>query len=147
MAGLSRAYTHYYHRKYHTAGFLWQGRFKLQPIQKEQYLITCGRYIERNPVKAGMVEFAESYPYSSAQFYCLGKADGITQESPLFVSFGKEILPRQSNYKEFLRNFNAEEDESFERIEEPKGDKEFLRRLIKENGRYLPRRKGKAGKY
>ncbi|MFH1504212.1 MAG: transposase [Candidatus Omnitrophota bacterium] len=56
MAGIARSYVYYYHRKYKSAGHLWQGRFKSQPIQKELYLLGCGRYIERNPVKAGMVE-------------------------------------------------------------------------------------------
>lgn len=147
MAGLARAYTHYYHRTYQTSGFLWQGRFKLQPIQKENYLIACGRYIERNPVRAGIVEEAHSYSYSSAAFYCIGKADPITHENPLYASFGNTPLEIQSRYRNFLRNFDAEEENSFRRLQEPKGDKEFIRRLVKENGRYLPRRKGKLRKY
>jgi len=51
MAGLARAYVYYYHHKYQSSGHLWQGRFKSQPIEKEHYLLSCGRYIERNPVK------------------------------------------------------------------------------------------------
>jgi REP element-mobilizing transposase RayT len=51
MAGIARSYVHYHHKKYNVSGYLWQGRFKAQPIQKEQYLLACGRYIERNPVR------------------------------------------------------------------------------------------------
>ena len=146
MAGLSRAYTHYHHKVYLTSGFLWQGRFKLQPVQKERYLIACGRYIERNPVVAGIVLRAQDYYYSSARFYCLGDKDGITMEDPTFVDFGNEIKLRQSAYTEFLRSFDDEAGKCFENLENPQGDKEFTRRLIKAHGRYLPRRRGRLTK-
>lgn len=38
IAGLQRSYSCYHHRTYGTSGFLWQGRFKLQPVQKDIYL-------------------------------------------------------------------------------------------------------------
>jgi putative transposase len=79
MAGLHRAYSHYHHKLYGTTGFLWQGRFKMQPIQQDLYLKGCGRYIERNPVSAGLVQEAYEYCHSSARFYCLGQEDGLTQ--------------------------------------------------------------------
>ncbi len=142
MAGLNRAYTHYYHKNYFTSGFLWQGRFKLQPMQKERYLIACGRYIERNPVRAGIVLEPQDYFYSSVRFYCHGESDGVTTEDPEFIQFGREIIQRQAAYREFLRNFDTEEEESFANLDAPRGDKEFIKKLIKEHGRYVPRRKG-----
>jgi putative transposase len=142
MAGLNRAYTHYYHATYHTAGYLWQGRFKSQPVEKERYLIACGRYIERNPVRAGMVLEAYEYPYSSARFYCTGQSDGITTEDPAFCEFGRDIMEKQNSYKEFLRKFDSEEEKFFEDLEKPLGSQEFIRRLLRINGRYMPRRKG-----
>jgi len=146
MAGLNRAYTHYHHKTYFTAGFLWQGRFKLQPVQKERYLIACGRYIERNPVMANIVLCAQDYPYSSAKFYCLGKTDGLTVEDPTFSQFGKEFNQRRASYQEFLRSFDNEAEDSFGRLEVPRGDKEFMNRLIREKGRYISRRRGKPTK-
>ncbi|MFH1190574.1 MAG: transposase [Candidatus Omnitrophota bacterium] len=146
MAGLSKAYSCYHHSSYLVSGFLWQGRFKLQPVQKEGYLISCGRYIERNPVRAGMVNEAYEYSYSSARFYCLGQADGITAENPLFPEFGIDLTSRHNAYIEFLRDFNNEEEQSFDNLERPVGNKEFIRRLIKENGRFLPRRRGRLAK-
>lgn len=143
MAGLNRAYTHYYHKIYLSSGFLWQGRFKLQPVQKERYLVACGRYIERNPVRANIVVEAQDYLYSSARFYCFGASDNLTSEDPTFIQFGKEITQRQTTYKEFLRNFDTEEENSFTNIEYPKGDEGFIKRLVKEHGRYMPRRRGK----
>lgn len=143
MAGLNRAYTHYYHKTYETSGFLWQGRFKSQPVQKEKYMLACGRYIERNPVRAGLVLEAVDYSYSSARFYCLGKADSITVQDPLYPEFGSDVKQRQINYTKFLHNFDTEEEKTFANLENPLGDKEFLRRLIRESGRYIPRRRGR----
>jgi len=142
MAGLNHAYTHYYHATYHTAGYLWQGRFKSQPVEKERYLITCGRYIERNPVRAGIVSEAHEYPYSSARFYCKGSSDGVTVEDPTFSEFGEDIIKRRNSYTEFLRKFDTEEERSFRNFEYPLGSEEFRRGLLKVNGRYQPRRKG-----
>jgi putative transposase len=143
MAGLHRSYACYHHRVYQTAGFLWQGRFKVQPVEKENYLVTCGRYIERNPVRADLVKEAFEYPYSSAAYYCLGHDDGLAQESPLFISFGNDIESRRAHYSDFLRNFNQEEERCFKDLSNPQGSKEFLRRLAFANGRYLPKRRGR----
>lgn len=146
MAGLHRAYSHYFHKRYGTTGFLWQGRFKLQPIQRELYLKACGRYVERNPVRAGIVSEACEYPYSSARFYCTGQDDKITQVTPLFGDFGQDIVICRNTYREFLKSFDNEEEKYFSCLEIPCGNKEFLRRLIKKGGHLLPRRKGrKAG--
>ena len=146
MAGLNRSYACYHHRTYHTAGFLWQGRFKLQPVQKEQYLVTCGRYIERNPVRANMVQEAQDYPYSSAQHYCLGRANNLTTQTPCYSDFGPDITQRRVTYSKFLKDFDEGQDRVFANMETPLGSIEFVRRLVKENGRYFPKRRGRPKK-
>ena len=106
----------------------------------------CGRYVERNPVRAGLVAEACEYKYSSAQFYCIGKNDGLTQASPCFEDFGRDAATRQHACKEFLRTFDSEEEKYFSNIEIPCGNKEFVRRLIKVGKHFMPRRQGrKAG--
>lgn len=142
MSGLARAYVYYYHKKYQSSGHLWQGRFKSQAVEKDLYLLSCGRYIERNPVQAKMTEFAQDYPYSSAGYYVSGKDDGLTKEDPLFVDrFGS-----RAKYREFLMAFAPEEERPFENLELPQGSREFLKRLIKDKGLFLPRRRGRSGK-
>jgi len=145
MAGFARAYTHYYHGKFKTAGYLWQGRFKAQAVQKDEYMIACGRYIERNPVKAGIVKQAHEYPHSSAQFYCLGVDDGITSEDPVYIEYGRDKTEREAKYGEFLNDFDVEQKEQFDEMEKPVGCLEFLRRLVQVNGRLVSRRRGKPG--
>lgn len=143
MAGLHRSYSHYHHSAYATAGFLWQGRFKMQPIQKESYLIGCGRYVERNPVRAGMVNEADEYEHSSARYYCLGRQDNITSIDPYFVDLSQDLRERQQKYREFLQNFDSEEERYFAQLDLPCGNSEFIRRLILKDGHLFPRRKGR----
>jgi len=142
MAGVARSYVYYYQKNYNLGGHIWQGRFKSQPIEKERYLLSCGRYIERNPVKAKIVNFAEKYEYSSARFYCIGASDNLTTEDPCFESFGKDIAERRKNYSEFLKTFEEQEEIMFKENESPIGSAEFKARLVCEQGRYIPRRKG-----
>lgn len=142
MSGLARAYVYYHHKKYQLSGHLWQGRFKSQAVEKDLYLLACGRYIERNPVQAKMAEAAEDYPYSSAGYYVFGKDDGLTKKNPLFAdSFGS-----RDKYREFLMAFAPEEERPFESLEFPQGSKEFLKRLVKDKGLFLPRRRGRIRK-
>jgi putative transposase len=143
MAGLHRSYSHYHHRAYATTGFLWQGRFKMQPIQKELYLVACGRYVERNPVRAGMVNQPYEYEHSSARYYCLGIFDNITSADPYFMGLSKNAQERQEHYRRLLLNFDSEEERHFTQFDSPCGNTEFVKRLILENGHLLPRRRGR----
>lgn len=58
-------YVPYINRHYGTSGTLWEGRYKASLIQEENYLLTCMRYIEMNPVRANMVAHPRQYRWSS----------------------------------------------------------------------------------
>ena len=62
-------YTREYNLKNKRWGPLWRERFKSMLIEDERYLYACGKYIEENPVKAGLVEEGADWEYSSARFY------------------------------------------------------------------------------
>src|SRR5579864_6452537 len=66
MGWLLTAHVRRYHRHYHSSGHVWQGRFRAFPIQEDDHLLTVLRYIERNPVRAGLVEQAQDWRWSSA---------------------------------------------------------------------------------
>ena len=144
MAGLARSYVHYYQKNYNLGGHIWQGRFKSQPIEKEKYLLSCGRYIERNPVKAKIVNLSEQYEYSSAKFYCKGAFDNLTSEDPYFESFGKDLPQRRKNYSGYLKTYEEQEELMFKENESPIGSADFKARLLYEQGRYISRRKGRT---
>ena len=65
MHWLLTAHVRRYQRHYHSTGHVWQGRFKAFPIQEDEHLLVVLRYIERNPLRAGLVERAERWPWSS----------------------------------------------------------------------------------
>ena len=66
MGWLLTAHVRRYHRHYHGTGHLYQGRFRSFPIQEDDHLLTVLRYIERNPVRAGLVDLAQDWLWSSA---------------------------------------------------------------------------------
>ncbi len=64
MQMLGRYYVHYFNNRYKRTGTLWEGRYKATLIDSEQYLLTCMRYIELNPVRAqNMAEHPADYPW------------------------------------------------------------------------------------
>lgn len=65
MQSLARMYVMYFNRAYRRTGTLWEGRYKSCLVQEETYLLQLYRYIELNPVRAGMVEDPAEYSWSS----------------------------------------------------------------------------------
>jgi len=82
MQGINLAYTIWFNRKYRRVGHLWQDRFKSFLVQKDsRYLLECGRYIERNPVRAGLVGHPGDYVWSSFKVHGKGKSDDMTDSN------------------------------------------------------------------
>lgn len=69
MQWLLTAHVRRYHRWYDSSGHVWQGRFKAFPIEQDAHLLTVLRYIEQNPVRAGLVGRAEDWRWSSARIW------------------------------------------------------------------------------
>jgi putative transposase len=72
MKHLGQRYVQYVNRTYKRSGTLWEGRFRSCLTQSEQYVLACHRYIELNPVRAGMVKKPQDYPWSSYSANALG---------------------------------------------------------------------------
>jgi putative transposase len=104
LAGLLRSYVHYYNRRYGFCGHLWQGRFKSPAIEVDRYLLSCGRYIERNPVEACLAEYAWDYPWSSCRHYALGLGDALLAANPWYDQFGSDAAARLQRWREFLQD-------------------------------------------
>ncbi len=65
MMWLGTAHVRRYHEHYHSSGHVYQGRFRSFPIQDNDHLLTVLRYVERNPVRAGLVQRAQDWRWSS----------------------------------------------------------------------------------
>ena len=142
MSGINRSYTHYYHKKYKTSGYLWQGRFISKPIEKDAYLTRCGGYIEMNPVRARLVKSPEEYKYSSSRYYVLGEPNGLITEDPAYSSFGATVEERQKAYLRYLLELDEETGSKLS-SSAIIGSREFGNKLCRKKGRLVPRRKGK----
>lgn len=99
MKQINLKYHYYFRRRYRYCGHLWQGRFKSLLIEKDSYLIACARYIERNPVRAKMVEKAEDYRWSSYLYYVNGKNNPLLDRDPLYQGLGVDDKKRQESYQ------------------------------------------------
>lgn len=69
MQWLTTAHVRRYHRHYRTSGHLWQDRYKSFPIETDDHLYIVLRYIERNPLRAKMVDGAQDWPWSSLRWW------------------------------------------------------------------------------
>lgn len=143
MASLQRAYTHYFNRTRTRRGYLWQGRFKSQPVEGGRYFRACARYIEQNPVRSGMVRNPEDYPYSSAAFYGLGHPDDVTSESEFFKEFIYTNTDARRAYLKFIQDDPGNEEKSLFNFEGPAVGERFLRQLQRDGYRFKLRAAGR----
>ncbi len=105
---LGRYYVPYYNHSYRRSGTLWEGRYKATLIDSESYLLTCMRYIELNPVRAGMVEHPSGYPWSSYRCNALGEPDELVQPHPMYLRLGKTDEERQATYRQLFKHHITE---------------------------------------
>ena len=92
-------YAQYLQRKYNKIGHVWQGRYKSSLIEKEDYLLRCGYYIEDNPRRAGLIQELKYWPWSSYHFYAYGKPDSIIDIDEDYLYLGGTVIERQLNYQ------------------------------------------------
>jgi len=95
-------YSRWYRKQCTYSGHLWQGRYKSPLIEAESYFLECGRYIERNPVRAGVTQHAGDYPWSSFAHYGMGILDPLLDEDPYYASLGRTSRERCESYKDYV---------------------------------------------
>jgi len=83
---------------------LWEGRYKATLIDTEAYLLTCMRYIELNPVRAGMVGHPSEYPWTSYHRNALGKPNSLLSPYLEYQRLGKDDEERQAAYRQLFKH-------------------------------------------
>lgn len=120
-------------------GYLWQGRFASVAMD-EDHLLACARYVELNPVRAGLAGRPQGWRWSSARAHLTGRDDGVVRVAPL--------LDRVGDWAEFLAAGLDEADHrairAGERTGRPLGSDAFVADLEQRLGRVLAR--GKPGR-
>jgi putative transposase len=103
LQSLGRRYVRHVNDSYRRSGTLWEGRYKSTVIDSEAYLLACYRYVEANPLRAGMVAAAEDHPWSSYRRNALGHADPLVTEHPVFTALGPTPEARNQAYAALFR--------------------------------------------
>ena len=103
MKRLGQRYVQHVNRTYRRSGTLWEGRFRSCPVQEDGYLLRCYRYIELNPVRAGMVSHPGDYSWSSYAANASGDRTPVVTPHPLYLALGKSSAERRSAYRALFR--------------------------------------------
>jgi putative transposase len=103
MQYVGRHYVPYINHTYGTSGSLWEGRYKASLIHDEEYLLTCMRYIELNPVRANMVRSPNQYRWSSYRCNGQGKMDELVTPHVMYLALGKTQATRLEAYKALFK--------------------------------------------
>lgn len=98
MQSIGRRYVQYFNRTYRRTGTLWEGRYKATVIDSDEYFMACSRYIELNPVRAGMVSSPGEYPWSSYQINALGKNLEFITPHVNYLALGQDRASCQRAY-------------------------------------------------
>ena len=104
MHDINLLYALFYKRRYAYRGHLWQGRFKSLLIDQERYLLACARYVELNPVKAGLVHDPAAYAWTSYRTYAHGRDNPLIAPNPLYEAMGATAFERQEYYRQFIQD-------------------------------------------
>ncbi len=144
MKGLAGRATRYRNRLEGRSGTLWEGRYRSSPVDTDTYLLACCRYIELNPVRAGMVADAADYPWSSLRQRVGLDGDVWIDRDPAYLSLGEAEAVRRQRYGRFMDE--AVPDGEWKLIRQGiqrgqlTGPDRFARKVEKITGRRMERR-------
>ncbi len=130
MKRLSGRQTRYVNRLDRRSGTLWESRYKSSPIQTDEYLLACIRYVELNPVRAQVVADAQDYRWSSYQARMKGHERVMADFDPCYLALGESTEERQIRYREYLQSAIPDGEWAF--IQEA-----VARGQLTGNGRYI----------
>ena len=102
MKQLGQRYVQYINRTYQRSGTLWDGRYRSCLTQEENYVLSCYRYIELNPVRAKMVAHPSDYRWSSCRANAYGETSSLLVPHESYLAFGSNQFARQACYLELL---------------------------------------------
>jgi putative transposase len=103
MQSLGRRYVKYFNDRHARTGTLFEGRFRATVVDTEEYLLTCYRYIEENPVRAGLAQNAAGYRWSSHAANAYGAEDNLVTPHERYEALGSTRETRQATYRALFR--------------------------------------------
>ena len=102
MQSLGRRFVQYINQTYRRSGTLWEGRHKASVIDADNYLLRCMRYIELNPVRAGMADHPAEYIWSSYRANAQGAFSDLVTPHNCYLALAAEGSDRRACYRELF---------------------------------------------
>ena len=99
MKSVGEKYVKRFNRQYERSGTLWEGRYRGSLVSDDRYWVTCLRYIELNPVRAGLVPSPDLYAWSSYRAHAFGQGDPLLTAHPLLLALGQNSINRQAAWR------------------------------------------------
>jgi putative transposase len=99
MQYVGRYYVRYFNHRHCRSGTLFDGRFRSSIVQTRRYFLACQRYIELNPVRAGMVHDPADYSWSSYQAHAFGRAAKMWRPHAEYLALGQDQRSRTAAYR------------------------------------------------
>lgn len=99
LQAVGRRYVRWFNRRHGRTGTLFEGRFRSSLVEADRYLLACQRYIECNPIRAGLVASVEDWPWSSHRHYVGLVADPLVKPHPTVWSLGNTPFERERAYR------------------------------------------------
>lgn len=144
MKRLAGRHTRGLNRRHKRTGSLWDGRYRSSVVDREDYLLACTRYIDLNPVKAGIVTDPVEYPWSSCRHHLGHEAAPLLDANPCMLDMGDTEESRQLAYRSFLDSGIPDQQRQLiseaVRRGQPTGDQRFDANIAKIIGRPVRRR-------
>ncbi|MCG2583966.1 transposase [Massilia sp. TS11] len=107
MKHLNQRYAQYVNRRYTRTGSLWEGRFHASVTEHDHYVLACHRYIESNPVRAGLVAHPGDFPWSSYHANADGAGKPWLTPHPVMLDLGADVYARRRAYRELFLDSQA----------------------------------------
>jgi putative transposase len=144
MRRLGMAFVSTMNRRYGRTGSGWEGRFWSSVVDSRSYLLTCHRYIELNPVRAGLAKRPERYPWSSHSRNAYGAPLPIIEPHAEYLALGSDEDRRRSAYRRLfatpITDMDMDRIRAAIRSNLPIGSEEFLNELEQRLGSPMRRR-------
>ena len=101
MKRIAGRHTRRVNRREERTGSLWEGRYHSSPVDTDSYLLACCRYVDLNPVRAGLVKDPEAYRWSSYRDRVSGLPSWLTPD-PCYLGLGPSAVARANAYRKFV---------------------------------------------
>ena len=151
MQRLGTRYVRYFNAAHERTGTLWEGRFRSCLVSTDDYFLACQRYIELNPVRAGMVASPGEHRWSSYPANAQGRIDPLVTPHPLYLGLASDDATRWKAYAALVASgiSDSQRDQITRHTQQgralgPPAFQRWIRRTLGQETRVRPRGRPKA---